>query len=684
MKTPSFPNSKLDYLVFSGGLDDSTPPLEIPSGYARRAQNYECGINDGYSSISGYERFDGRTKPSDSTYSILNATITASYAVGNTLTGVTSGATAVIAGATATYFIVTKVVGNFHAVSETLNISGSPVATSIGIQIADGATTVKLHAQYRNMSADIYRADITDVGGASCSGDVLGAVLFNDVWYAFRNNAAATAALLYKSSSSGWTAVTLFYEVSFTAGSGTPPAESATITQGANSATVKRVVLQSGSWGAGTAAGRFIITNPAPGNFTAGAFTAGVTATCSGAATVITLTAGGRYEFDIANFGTVKRIYGCSGVQRGFEFDGTVYVPITTGMTTDNPSFVRVHKNHLFFAFSGSAQHSGINTPYTWTVITGAAEIAMGDTITALIEQPGSQTGGGALTIFSRNHIKVLYGNNATDWNLVTYADEQGAYAYSPQKVAGNTLMLDDRGISSLATSVNYGNFESSTLSRRIQKLINSQRTKIKASCVARDKNQYRLFSTDKTALYLTFSGNKLKGIMPQLLSHDVTCIWSGEMNDGSEAICFGSSNGYLYMMERGTSFDGDDIESYIYLVFNPSRTARQRKRYKRLAFEITGDGYSEFNVGYELGYNSTEISQPDSQMLSLNFSPVFWDSFTWDAFTWDGTSLTPSSLSLEGSAENISLILRGKSDYLYSATISGAFIHYVPRRGMR
>lgn len=684
MKTAAhFPPPQMDYIRLDGGYDVMTPPIELASGFARRALNYESGVNGGYRRMDGYERFDGRPKPSDAAYAILVATITGTYAVGNTLTGQTSAATGVIAAATATYFVLTKVTGTF-ANGENLRIGGVTQAVSGGSQVTDGAASASLHAQYKNAVADIYRADIAAVPG---SGNVLGVVLYNDVVYAFRNNVGATASVLYKSTVSGWSAVTMFYELSFTAGNGAIPAEGATITKGAVSAVVKRVVLQSGTWSGGTAAGRFIIAAPTGGSFTAGAFTGGVTATCSGAEAIITLSPGGRYEFTIDNLGGAtgtKRVYGCDGKNRGFEFDGTVYVPITTGMTVDTPVFVSTHKNHLFFAFASSAQHSGIGLPYQWTPISGAAELAIGDTITGFSTQPGSSSGG-AMMIFARTRIRVLYGNSSADWNLTNYGEnDQGAYAYSIRKLGPNTLMLDDRGLTSIATTIAYGNFQSATLSQRIQSWIRAERTKVKASCVVRDKNQYRLFFSDKAVLSVTTNGNKIRGMMPQVLAHTVECIHSWQLLDGTESIFFGSSDGFIYQMDRGTSFDGANIEAYIYLAFNPSRNARQIKNYKHGALEVSGEGYAEFNFRYELGYASTDIPQPASQTTTLPFASVVWDAFTWDSFVWDGVTLAPASFDMPGNAQNLSLIVQSSSDYFAPITFTGAFIHFVRRRGLR
>src|SRR4029077_15916152 len=123
---------------------------------------------------------------------------------------------------------------------------------------------------------DNYRADIAAVPG---SGPIRGVVATKftgaDVVYAFRDNAGATGLDIYKTTTGGWVKITYYNEVYFTAGGTGIPADGNTLTEGGVTATIKRVVLESGSWAAGTAAGRFIVTNPAGGNFSNGAATAG-------------------------------------------------------------------------------------------------------------------------------------------------------------------------------------------------------------------------------------------------------------------------------------------------------------------------------------------------------------------------------------------------------------------------
>lgn len=687
-KLPQLPPPQFDYLPFAGGLDLTTPVIQTKPGTLRDALNYEIGINGGYIGILGYERFDGQASPSDGQYGILNVTISGAFAVGDTITGVTSAATAVVlavvTGGATDYLVVTKISGTF--VAETLNVSGSPQGTITAAPSVDGASTTQLHAQYRNLAADEYRDDIAAVTG---SGRILGLWMLDDVVYAFRNNAGGTAAALYKSTASGWSAVALGRELSFTSGGTYEILEGDTITGATSAATavITRVVLETGSWGAGTAAGRLIFASDT-GTFQAENLNVGANlnvATIADDSSAITLLPDGRYEMITHNFGGEAgedRIYGCDGINRGFEFDGAIFVPIDTGMDDDTPSHVSAHKNHLFFAFVGSAQHSGIGTPYIFSPVFGASELAVGDTITGFKREPGVQAGA-TLGIYSRNIVHMLYGTSSSDWELVQYREELGAYANSIQQVGG-TMMLDDRGIVSLQASQVYGNFQHSVLSKLIQPFVNERRTLVTASCIARDKSQYRLFFSDQFALFITMNGSKVLGMMPQLLEHKVECMFSLEDSDGNEVIMFGSDDGFVYQMEKGTSFDGESINRYFKVHYHHSKSPRVNKAYKGLTLEAEGTGYAEFGLTYELGYTDSDIPQPGTLTEELSFSAGRWDTGTWDVGVWDGRTLQPSNFKLEGTAENISLIIMSDSDYFAPVKYSGALLRLIPRRQLR
>ncbi|HLP99220.1 MAG TPA: hypothetical protein VK149_12335 [Sideroxyarcus sp.] len=674
------PPPSLDQIKLKGGLDQVTPSLTLPPGFVKQASNFECSVFGGYTRIDGYERFDGRPSPSAATQTmVFIATMLSTPSVGQTLTGATSGATGVIATVEAGYVVITK-----QSLAFTQGEMARVGATDIGLVTAStGAISAEENAIHLAAAADIYRADITAVPG---SGSVRGVFVFNDLVYAFRDNAGATAVDLYKSSASGWVNVPYYYEVSFTAGT-TAPTEGATLTQGGVTATLKRAVLESGAW-TGSAAGRLIISAPAGGNFAAGAATiGGTTVTLSGAQSAITFLPGGKFETVKANFaGTLStyRVYGCDGANRAFEFDGDILVPINCANlgSNDKPKHIAAHKNMLFLAVQTSVFNSAPGLPYDYTALSGAAEIAIGDTVTGLIPAPGTTTTA-TLFVFGLQNTSILYGTSAATFNLVSYQTGLGAAHYSAQNMM-QTLVMDDRGVYALQASLNYGNFDSAMLTNNITPFMEAHRTRLSCSSLDRSKSQYRLFFSDGFGLYITIVNGKWIGSMPIYFKHIPYCVTNDKFSDGEEASFFGGTDGYVYQMDKGTSFDGQNIYAYLTLTYNASGNSRALKSYRGAAIEVQGNGYAAFNFGYKLGYNSELIAQPGQTAYASNFSLPYWDSFTWDNFVWDGNSLMPSECDMTGDAENVAIAITDDANYHGSYTINGIIVHYLQRRLMR
>lgn len=677
LKTPPV---NYDLIRLNGGLDQVTPTLSLPPGFARRAANFECSITGGYTRIAGYERYDGRPNPSDATYTALTCAITGTIAVGNTVTGATSAATGKVIARDGALVVVTRQTGTFQA-GENLTVSAvvQGSVTAISGTVADGLTD----ATYRALAADDYRVDIQAVPG---SGPIRGVVYYNGIVYAWRNNAGGTAMAIYKSSGTGWTAVTLPEEVSFS-NANVSVGEGDTLTQGGVTATIRRVVVQTGTLLSGTNTGRLIITGRTGGNFAAGAATStGAGAlTLGGAQSQITLAPNGRVETVIANFGggtANYRVYGADGVNRGFEFDGTYYVPLRTGMTVDTPEHVAFHKQHLFFSFGASLQFSAIGDPYSWSPILGAGELAMNGEITNLIVLPGDQSSG-ALGVYTRNDTSVLYGTDSSTFALSTFNTGTGAIAYTAQNL-DQAYVLDDRGVMSLGTTLNFGNFTPASLTMQIRPFIQVRRNLASGSLVNREKGQYRVFFSDATALYMTVLNGKVLGSMPVEFAHPVTCCVEGEQPDGTATSFFGSTNGFVYRLDAGTSFDGAPIPANFNLVYNSIRSPRILKRFRKASVELTGDAYAQIAFGYDLGYRTTALSQPVDETYENDLRSSYWDSITWDDFVWDGEELKPSEIQVEGTAENMSIRISSVSAILQPFTVNSIIVHYTPRRGLR
>lgn len=671
------PPLKTQYFPLAGGLDAESAQLSRRPGTVTGAINYESSALEGYERIGGFERFDGRPRPSDATYKALKAATTfTGVALGNTVTGVTSAATGrVILVRTTSQIVLTRLVGTFVA-GETLNVGGSPIGVYAGdASDIDGFDDNTFSA----LAAADYRADIAAVPG---SGAIRGIENLNGTVYAWRDNVGATALVTWKATSSGWTLVPLYYELAFTAGSGTEPAEGANITKGAVSAIVKRVVVQSGTFQAGSATGRFIISAPSGGSFTAGAFTAGVTATASGAETAIAMLPGGRMETVVYNFtgrAGVQRIYGCDGMNRGFEFDGDTLVPIATGMTVDKPSHVAVHKAHLFFSFEGSVQHSGIAEPYRWSVVVGAGEIGVGDLVTGFHVLPG-EGDASALMVFAAERTWVLYGSSSADWKFTNFAEDVGAQAWSIQSL-GTPIVFDTLGVALVTPTQAFGNFTRLPLSARIQRLLKART--VVASVVNRADKRMRLFFATGDCLSITPVPTKdgtALAFMPINYGMVVRCTCDAVIS-GEHRNFFGSDDGFVYEADRGRSFDGEQITAFLKLAFNHIKSPMEKKRFRRADIESKNLSACRLMVQGEYSLGNPDIGLTDVLDVDLTADGAYYSLSDYSQSYYSVPANLLSKVRLDGVGTDLCLAFVSRASDELPHTLQSASIVYTPRR---
>lgn len=629
------PQVKPITVPMGAGLDTESPSAEIANGAARGALNYEAAFGGGYARTPGFERFDGRSRPSDATFiSLVTVSPMSGVAAGDVLTGLTSGASGTVVFTSDSYTILTAVTGTFST-GETILRSGTPVGVKT-------ATTPALLPTVENTyyagAASVYRALIQQPSG---SGAIRGVSSLGSSVYAWRDNAGGTAAEIWKSTTGGWVVVPRYYVFRFTGGS-SAYTDGETLTQGAVNATIKRVVLESGTWG-GTAAGRLITTIPTggAGNFANGAAAGGGACTLAGvpataAESQITLLPGGRVETVEHNFGGAtgtRRLYGCDGVNPEFEFDGDVLVPLTTGMT-NRASFVAKHRNYLWFSYGSSLQKSAVGDPYVWSAVLGAAEIAVGDDITGLVASPGNQDTS-TLTVTCANSTHVLYGSTAADFKLDRVSDEAGAMAYS-LKTVGQPLGYDAQGFRIIKPTQSFGNFQWDIASRKIDRLVRNKTPVCSVFTAA--LSRYRCFFSDGTVMSGTPMG---KGIswMPLSYGIDVCVAHSAEVG-GSIRTFYGTTDGWVYEADVGRSFDGEAITAAVRLATIDAGSPMVEKRFRTMDVEVDSSSAFTLYASAELNDGSTNNEPVGQTSIAMPGPGGQWDINAWDAARWDAGTL--------------------------------------------
>ena len=461
-------------------------------------------------------------------------------------------------------------------------------------------------------------------------------------------------------------------------------------------ATVTSVRLATGTWAGGDAAGSLSIKNNS-GTWTASeainvngvqhALVNGssqpsnvTVAYADGTQYAQTIEPGGLYEFVNYNFrGDTSgfSMYGANTVDKGFSFDGTTFIKNITGMDTDTPEHVIAHQNHLFYSYSnGSIQHSSHREPNVWSVITGAAELAIGDNVSGFSTEVNN-----VMSVFTRNDAFMLYGSSAVDWELRKFHAGAGAIPYTLQKM-DQTFFLDDRGISSIFTVQYFGDFQSAVASDKIDPYIQSKKDNAIASLRVRGKNQYRLFFDDKTGVEMTFINKKNQGLMPFTLTNQIKCTASAEDSNGFEVLYGGFDDGYVRRLDSGTSFDGDTVSSFVRTAYYHYDSPGSRKRFRELGLEINADTSTTLTVTptYDFGGTFTPKTSPVSSSYSVTVAADQWNEDDISNSNTGITVLASERVKINGIGMNMGLIIANSSIYDKPITLQGAIVDFTPR----
>ncbi len=399
--------------------------------------------------------------------------------------------------------------------------------------------------------------------------------------------------------------------------------------------------------------------------------------------TGVTLAPGGRVYCVVHNFtGALndEKLYGADGKNKAFEFDGAAYAQITTTASPDTPSLVIAHKNRLFAAVLGNLFLSSPGNPTSGWAGVGAtpAEIATGQMITGLVSMPGDGNSG-ALAVYGENKVSVLYGYSTATWQMSVASPEAGALPGTAQ-YASTAIAVDANSITTLAAVIEFGNFAAADQSKKVKPIISTSARTAVASAVHKAQNQYLVFFSDKTGLAVNIDNKAVREIMPFALLHEVFSTFSGEDSSGAEVLFIGATDGFVYQLERGTTFDGDEIEASVRLAFTSPGGPTTHCSWRRLRLDIGVPEYAELKFSYELDFGGPDLASPSD--ASLVGAGGYWDSSSaWDSFAWDSSWRSPPSFKLTGNSMNISPFIYVKSKITSSIVLESAIIDYSPRR---
>ncbi len=692
-------------IILRGGLDLVTPGLAKKPGSVIGCLNYEV-TTEGVRRCDGYERFDGRPRPSQACeikeLAFTAGTAATPPAADQKVTGQTSGATGYLvetptvtsgtfAGADAVGTMLLRNVTGTFTDTETLYLDDTdPFATADGTQTFPAWENDTTKNTYCQTAIEAARDQIGPLGG---TGDTRGLATLDGTFYAWRDNEGGEgdpSVGLYKATAGGWVLQTFGQIIDFDAATAAF-AEDETLTGGTSGATstIKRVVLTSGAWD-GTGAGYLVLD----ATVTGGPFqdneaitSASGAAVANGANSNIYIPQGGRVRAVTHNFygaSNLRRLYFANGGGTAFEWDGTVLAPIRSGVETslDKPTHIGVHSNHLLLGFDGGhLVNSGTGTPLSYLALDGAGAYGLGEDITGIVSNSRTAT-----LVTGRNKIAYFTGNDVNDFVLQEISDDSGARENTIQLI-DQPYFVDDIGLRSMASAATFGDWKLGTQSDRIEPLFKTKKAaglSIVGSVRVRGKNQYRLFYNDGSGISFHFGG-KIAEPMTFDLGFTPTCFLSGEDTDGDEILLAGADDGYVYQLDAGQSHDGTAMEYFVRFTFQDQRYPDHEKRYRWVLLEATGEGATHaLTMVANYDYGDGDVVPNLDEDFTVRGAGGFYDTAVWDEFYFDNPTNFREWLELNGVGANVSYVFFGTSTYENPHVLSALTTKYTLMRASR
>jgi hypothetical protein len=580
---------------FRGGLITNLSPLQhgiqLP-GSARILRNFEPSIEGGYRRIDGFDKYDSSIVPAYGDAKVHGSGQTGStLIIGNLMFSPVETDTFTIAGVAGTYTIGTGGV-SYNSATKRATLT---LTTSLA-------------------SSPVDKAAITFTSG---TGTIQGVAAWTNKVIAARNNS------LYNSTGSGWTKIS-------------NPAYGTVLVNGAGQTGSSLVV--DGLTGKPKTGDTFsiagvalIYTVTADATVTSGGATLAISpALASSPADNAAITflsasrdAATKYRFEKYRISTTEKVCGVDSINVPFLYDGTSFVELHDAPAdVVGAEHVVWFKNQLFFAKGDKLTFTSPFTDSDFNPANGSGVISVGNAITGLIvfrEQ---------LIIFSQQKISRLLGNTLSDFVLQPITLNLGCIDTDTiQEIGSDIMFLGPDGLRLLGATDKVGDFSIAVVSKPIQ----SEMTAITkastsfSSVVIREKSQYRIFGYNNEIT----TQNAVGVLGTQTLGDQTGQIAWAELRgiksfvaDSNyfgrvETVVFSNTDGFVYEMEQGNSFNGSNIIATFSTPFVPMEDPRIRKAFYKLFLYTDPTGSVTTSVNLKLDFDDEGLIQPDTIVLS-------------------------------------------------------------------
>lgn len=656
------PRNQSQFIAISGGMDLSTPPIAKASSEAISALNVQPIYGGGFSRIEGYECIDGRTIPSEMTYSVLSVgKIKDKDRFRNKVFAHNSKQYRIIDVLDDAFIVAFTKPGNFTN-KDSFTVDGKSFIAEYVNSSVDGDFLDDLN--YRGVAFQFGVDAVLPVPGVD---NIRGIVELDSEVIAFRDDGNRCDAFI--SSDNGWTVAPVTYLVKLK--DIVKPEniiEYSEFKSGSNKGVIHSVSLSPDNKNGYVVLSQSVEKNQA---LQINSVTVADVESCDR----VTLSKGKNWQFIYHNFygsANTHYAYGCNGEQIVEVRTGGVIVPIL--LNNENPQYICAHRNHLFASFpGGQLGHSLAGHPNNWSVLLGSEQFGLGDDITAL-----SSTAGGVLIIGCKNKTAGLYGVGREDWVL----KDISSVGIEPNTLQSSfvPVAIGKNGITRIDQTEQFGDFRLSEIDANRKLSFDKQFQKIVYSSTKPRANQIRFYSEEGRHLCLMMQTDGSTRSTHFTYPEKLTGLWQSP-----NYVYLAFNDGKVYRQsDKCFSFAGKPIDWTVKMAFNHCGSPTLIKSWHSAELQATTDGKAKLSYRFDLDYNSNYHASTINKNIEIAGGGGRWNDSLWNDFLWSAEDYSTPTLYLSGYSRNISLSFAGSSIYSPQFEISGLILNYIIRRNYR
>ncbi len=284
---------------------------------------------------------------------------------------------------------------------------------------------------------------------------------------------------------------------------------------------------------------------------------------------------------------------------------------------------VVIFKNTAFYTKDNKLFFTAPSTVDNFSVADGAGTINLAHDTTGLVVFRDQ------LIVFTTDTVSRLTGSSSADFLLQPITENIGCIdGDTVQEVGGDIMYLAPDGLRLLSATDRIGDFALDIASDKIKEDASSflSGATSYSSTVFREKSQYRIFSYNtsiqssaaKGLIATKKSSQGAAGIewstTKGIKSNVIDSVYN--LTNAAETVAFSGSDGYAYILNSGSTFDGSNIESIFQSAFMPINDPQVRKTFYKAVLFIDPEGTIDLDFDLKYDFESTtrnDTLQPDT-----------------------------------------------------------------------